>query len=123
MLMKTSLFLGLSVALVSLIMFLGMFSITQARTVPMNSMELMQRVMDNNMGWDYVPQCNSETHWDMDDRRCEQGKSDGDSYGIMNAAHLMQKVHEVNRGWDWVPSCGGKAQWDDDEERCKGGTG
>lgn len=94
----------------------------QASTATNEAM-LLQRVYDWNVGWNYVPDCNSETFWDVDDGRCEFGDPDGDSYGLMNREQLMQKVIEVDAGWDWVPSCGDGARWDKDEKRCEGGSG
>lgn len=92
----------------------------QASTA-MNEAELIQRVQNWNAGWNYVPECNSETFWDMDDEKCEQGDPDGDSYELANREQLIQKVIEVNAGWDWVPSCGDGARWNKDEGRCEGG--
>lgn len=97
---------------------------------PQNATELIQRVVENDVGWDYVPNCGDGAHWSTKEEECKGGngrdhysneKQGG--YGLMNQQELIKKVQEVNVGWDWIPRCGDHAHWSSHDGYCKGGAG
>lgn len=116
-----------------LALFFGFFALhvhaATDHTIPLNESELFSRVLEYNVGWDYVPYCSDDAFWDMHNNKCTGGTGADnttdrvrDGYNIKNAAQLVQKVQEINVGWDWVPRCGDKARWNFTYKRCEGGT-
>lgn len=100
----------------------------QAREMPMNASELIKKVEDANVGWDWIPRCGDGAHWDVDDEYCKGGSGSGrdgssESYGLSNAKELIAKVEELNVGWDWEPRCADGAYWSWRDNYCKGGSG
>lgn len=95
----------------------------QAKIVITNHEELMQKINEANVGWDWIPSCTEQTHWSIEKNRCTSGGNhESESYELADISELIAKIHEVNVGWNWEPSCGEDARWNWDGSYCQGGT-
>lgn len=90
--------------------------------------ELVARVHELNVGWDWVPKCGDGAHWNIRESYCKGGNGESDfsrerqrGYGIMNEGELIAKAKELNVGWDWEPRCANSAHWNWRNLHCEGG--
>lgn len=126
-LMRRGLFLF---SVIVFVLFSSNFYAFAVSHIPTSEAELFQRVKEYNVGWDYVPYCNDDAYWSIENNKCSGGTDSDETnanhsqkgYDITNAAQLAHTVVQVNAGWNWVPRCDENSKWDMDDRRCEGGN-
>ena len=123
-------FLGLAAIMIFGLSFAA--SGAKAESMTTSQAELIQRVQDTNVGWDWVPTCGDGAFWSTGSSKCKAGSGSGEknfnhhhveSYGLSSMSELLAKVEDINVGWNWEPKCGDGAHWTWGDDRCKGGSG